>query len=336
MNISLLIDKNYSSCSILEDMEELFEWLKESNYLVVVNEELKVAGIVNQNDLIAHPTGRIIDFDFSKPTVSPDSSVIDAFNLMVLFSTNCLPVFNKVEFLGVVFINDLTRHLIKEIERYKMVFQEVTHDIRCPIANIISLNGMLEENLEKPENIELLEMSKQASSHALDILSELLLIERSENEQNAVELTDLNDFFRECLDNLKGILSTKKIELICELPNEKFPYLINKVQLKRTVHNITSNAIKFSYPGSKIHVSSIISGKQFTLTIRDRGIGIPLIEQPCIFDQFTHSSRPGTSGEQSTGLGLYFAKSCIERLRGKIWFESTEGQGTTFFVEFKT
>ncbi|GGI25139.1 ATP-binding protein [Pedobacter mendelii] len=54
------------------------------------------------------------------------------------------------------------------------------------------------------------------------------------------------------------------------------------------------------------------------------------------FDQFTESSRPGTIGESSTGLGLYLAKNCIERLKGKIWFDSAEGQGTTFFVEFKT
>jgi CBS domain-containing protein len=93
MNISKLIDKNYASCSILEDMEELFEWLKSIPYLVVINEELKVAGVVNQNDLINHPTGRIIDFDFSKPIVSPEISVNEVFKLMLSTNSNCLLVY---------------------------------------------------------------------------------------------------------------------------------------------------------------------------------------------------------------------------------------------------
>ena len=121
---------------------------------------------------------------------------------------------------------------------------------------------------------------------------------------------------------------------MCELPNKKFYYNIDRLHLKRTIHNLASNAIKFSHPNSKVHVSSDITGKTFTLKIQDQGIGIPKIKQPYIFDKFTNACRPGTHGEVSTGLGLYFAKICIERLKGKIWFTSAEGQGTIFFIEF--
>lgn len=318
-----------------DDMAPLADRLMPGHYLVVENEKKQALGLITHSDYLKNPDGKVGYCYFSEPKVSPEFSIIEALKLMSSSGKDALPVFNDNNVLqGAVTNMDLNLFLIGELDRYKLVFQKVAHDIRNPIANIIGLNGMLEENLQKPENIELLEMTKQASLHALDILSELLFIERRDSEQMGVELTDLNGFFRESLDNLTGILSPKSVELVCELPNEEFLYPIDRLQLRRTIHNIASNAIKFSHPGSKIHVSSLIAGKHFTLKIQDRGIGIPLNKQPHIFDKFTHSSRPGTSGEKSTGLGLYFAKTCIERLKGKIWFESTEGEGTTFFIEF--
>jgi len=334
MNISHIIKTDYPTVSNKEDMVAVADSLIPGHYLVVLDEDKKAVGLITHTDYLKNPNGKVVDCSFAEPKACPEFKITETLKLMSQSGKDALPVFQDDIFEGVVTNIDLNQFLISELERYKLIFQKVAHDIRNPIANIIGLNGMLEENIQKPENIELLEMTKEASMHALDILSELLFIERRDSEQMGVELTELNDFFRESLDNLTGILSPKSIELICELPNEEFLYPIDRLQLKRTIHNIASNAIKFSNPGSKIHVSSIISGKRFTLKIQDRGIGIPLNKQPHIFDKFTHTSRPGTSGEKSTGLGLYFAKTCIERLKGKIWFESIEGEGTTFFIEF--
>ena len=334
MNISHSIKTDYHTVSNKEDMAALADSLMPGHYLVVVNDQKKVLGLITHIDYLKNPDGKVGDCHFSGPKVSPEFKIVEALKLMSRSGKDALPVFRDDAFEGVVTNFDLNQFLISELDRYKLVFQKVVHDMRNPIANIIGLNSILKENLLKEENIDIIEMTQQASLHALDILSELLFIERRESEQTGVELTDLNGFFRESLDNLKGILSPKSIELVCELPNEEFMYPIDRLQLKRTVHNIASNAIKFSDPGSQIYISSLISGKHFTLTIRDRGIGIPLNKQPHVFDKFTHASRPGTDGEHSTGLGLYFAKTCIERLMGKIWFESTEGEGTTFFIEF--
>lgn len=315
-------------------MASIAERLLPGHYLVVVDGKKKPVGLITYTDYLKNPNGKVGDCNFAEPKTRPELKIIESLKLMDRSGKDALPVFQNDVFVGVVTNLDLNQFLVSELDRYKLVFQKVAHDIRNPIANIIGLNGMLEENLQKTENIELLEMTQTASLHALDILSELLFIERRESEQMGVELTDLNDFIRECLEDLTGILSHKRIELVCELPKEEFLYPIDRLQLKRTIHNIASNAVKFSNPGSKIHVASLISGKHFTLKISDRGIGIPLNKQPHVFDKFTHASRSGTGGEKSTGLGLYFAKTCIERLKGKIWFESTEGEGTTFFIEF--
>jgi signal transduction histidine kinase len=334
MNISHIIKKNYPTVSLDENMSSLAESLFPGNYLVVLNKDKNAVGLITYTDYLKNPNGKVADCNFAEPKVCPELKISETMKLMTSSGKDALPVFQDDVFEGIVTNFDLNQFLLSELDWYKLVFQKVAHDIRNPIANIIGLNGMLEENLQKPENIELLEMTKKASLHALDILSELLYIEKKENEQIGIELTDLNGFIGECLDDLKGILTPKSIKLVCELPNEEFLYPIDRLQIKRTIHNIASNAIKFSNPGSTIRVSSLIAGKHFTLKIRDRGIGIPLNKQPHVFDKFTNASRPGTQGEKSTGLGLYFAKTCIERLKGKIWFESTEGEGTTFFIEF--
>lgn len=336
MNIRQLIKKDYPTVSINDDIASIEKNLTPGSYLVVLNEKLEAIGLISYCDIFNHPAGMVKDCNLSKPPVSPDCKISEVFKLMENACTDVLPVYIDQEFVGVISHHDLTRYMVRQHDRYKLIFQQVVHDLRNPIANIIGLNRLLEENLEKPENIELTTMTKDASIHALDILSGLLFIEKNENEQSGAEITDLNKFIREGLTDLKGILTIKNIQLVCELANEEFYYLIDRLQLKRTIHNLASNAIKFSYPNSKVHVSSMILGKIFTLKIQDQGIGIPLNKQPYIFDQFTPASRPGTSGELSTGLGLYFSKACIERLKGKIWFESIEGQGTTFFVEFKT
>ena len=67
--------------------------------------------------------------------------------------------------------------------------------------------------------------------------------------------------------------------------------------------------------------------------MRDTGVGIPPSLQSTVFEKFTKANRSGTQGETTTGLGLFIAKQLVEWHNGKIWLESREGEGTTFYVE---
>ncbi|MBK7427455.1 MAG: ATP-binding protein [Saprospiraceae bacterium] len=98
-------------------------------------------------------------------------------------------------------------------------------------------------------------------------------------------------------------------------------------------NNLIANAIKFSPENSEIQISLKKSGQTAICKIKDQGIGIPEEIKHQIFDLFTEAKRSGTSGEQSFGLGLAISKQIIESHQGKIWFESEEDEGTTFFIE---
>ena len=71
------------------------------------------------------------------------------------------------------------------------------------------------------------------------------------------------------------------------------------------------------------------------LVVRDTGLGIPEARQPHVFDKFTAAARPGLYGDTTTGLGLFITKQIVEMHQGKIWLESKENGGTTFFIDFK-
>ncbi len=97
--------------------------------------------------------------------------------------------------------------------------------------------------------------------------------------------------------------------------------------------NLVNNAIKFSPIAGEIKVRLKDEQNNFVIEVEDSGIGIPDNLKSKVFDLFSEAKRYGTLGEQPFGLGLSISKQITEAHGGKIWFESTEGKGTTFFVE---
>jgi two-component system sensor histidine kinase VicK len=103
--------------------------------------------------------------------------------------------------------------------------------------------------------------------------------------------------------------------------------------LARVLDNLLSNAVKFTHPGGQITLSLQQEANKVILKVRDNGVGIPQSLQGSVFEKFTKANRSGTEGETTTGLGLFIAKQIVEWHNGKIWLESREGEGTTFYVE---
>jgi signal transduction histidine kinase len=98
------------------------------------------------------------------------------------------------------------------------------------------------------------------------------------------------------------------------------------------LRNLVSNAIKFTRPGGKVRVEAVCSNEHFIeMRVCDSGIGMNQELKDKLFLLSEKTSRPGTEGELSTGLGLLLCKEFIEKHGGKIWVESEVGKGSTFF-----
>lgn len=113
MEIRPLIDHNFYSLSILEDMQQIAEWLQKQNYYAIVDEELQTIGIVTAQDFVQNQHNQLIDHDFTKPSVRPDQNIREVFEVMKANHSPYLPVFDDQRFVGVISLWSLTERLLK-------------------------------------------------------------------------------------------------------------------------------------------------------------------------------------------------------------------------------
>jgi two-component system NtrC family sensor kinase len=104
----------------------------------------------------------------------------------------------------------------------------------------------------------------------------------------------------------------------------------NPVRLRQVFDNVVGNAIKYSNDAGEVLISVRGEGEQVILQVKDNGPGIPLQDQPHIFDKFYRGRN--ISKHEGSGLGLAIVKSIIDAHGGRIWVESTPGQGSSFFI----
>jgi signal transduction histidine kinase len=122
----------------------------------------------------------------------------------------------------------------------------------------------------------------------------------------------------------------KRIGLTISIPGE-LEIRADTHMFETIIRNLISNAIKFTISGGKVNVTANYKGDHYVVVkISDFGIGMAPELRDKLFQIDEKTSRPGTEGETSTGLGLLLCKEFIERHRGKIWVESSVGQGSTF------
>ena len=109
---------------------------------------------------------------------------------------------------------------------------------------------------------------------------------------------------------------------------------IDPPRMEQVISNLLTNAIKYSPQGGSIVVTVGTDGADHAVEIRvqDGGIGIPLHQQARIFGRFMRADNARAAGISGTGLGLYLCRALVEQHAGRLWFESGEGEGTTFFV----
>ena len=206
----------------------------------------------------------------------------------------------------------------------------MAHDLRNPIGASSSLASLLLEDSDmNEEHRHMLELIRSSSESSLKMITDLLQSNQS-NEHLVKEPTDLRELLQYCAEQLR-FKAEEKIQTI-HLDADPIVLDINREKIWRVLSNLITNAIKFSPSGAEIRVNMHRTPTGAQISVGDQGMGIPQALRDKIFDSFTESRRSGTSGEESFGLGLSISKQIIEAHEGRIWFESEEGKGTTFFI----
>jgi signal transduction histidine kinase len=140
------------------------------------------------------------------------------------------------------------------------------------------------------------------------------------------ELIRLLPIVNESIILILELAKNKKIEITYDIP-DGIEVFADGIILQSLIRNLVSNAVKFTHKGGKIHLSAIITDdKNAVIAIRDSGIGMNHNIADNLFRLGAQTSRYGTDGEPSTGLGLFICKEFIEKHGGNIWVESEEGR----------
>ena len=334
MTISRFIKNDFLVVDAYDGISSVRNSLSD-NEAVVVMDQNRPVGMLTANDVLRKQHHLVIDCMEPKPKLSPAQSVREVLAVMKQAHSEALPVYNdNKDLMGVIYKNDIVDYLCQAVEKQRSMVQVMVHDLKSPLANISSINELLQQDILKEEDKKLLFYSRQSCEIATDIINELLASEMIENDALSLATLELNSFIKECILSINGLVSQKEITLLDLLPQQEYYFQGDKSKLQRALHNVLYNAIKFTPQGGTIEVSCVAEADYFTLQIKDSGIGIPLANQPDIFQKFTKTKRKGTNGESSTGLGMYITKQIVDQHRGEIWFESKEGEGTTFFLRF--
>ncbi|TYZ07861.1 PAS domain S-box protein [Hymenobacter lutimineralis] len=216
------------------------------------------------------------------------------------------------------------------------------HDLKSPISNIQLLIDLLrrEEALQllQPADAQhnvhkLLSLIEQACTEAEVLLKDVLYLGQLEATKLETHQTNLGAFLTERLLVFRVVAQDKGITLELDLPQVPLMANIHADKFGRILDNLLTNAMNFTPPGGSICVRLQQHEGNIRLVVKDTGLGIPQELQAKVFDKFSTASRSGLYGDTTTGLGLFITKQIVELHEGKIWLESTEGEGTTFFID---
>ncbi|MFA6529605.1 MAG: ATP-binding protein, partial [Patescibacteria group bacterium] len=234
-----------------------------------------------------------------------------------------------------------TKLINEELQKLDVAKDEfvsiASHQLRTPLTALKGYTGMLLDGDAGPVNEkqhEYLTEIKNANDRMISLITALLNVSRVDLDVFIVEPEPI-DFKKVAEDVLKD-LQMKIVEkkLTVETAFEKNIPIINAdLNIVRMVfQNLLTNALKYTASGGKINISIKKDGANILIAVADTGYGIPKNVQSKIFTKMFRADNARVNDPDGTGLGLYIIKSTLEKTGGKIWFESTENKGSTFYV----
>lgn len=212
----------------------------------------------------------------------------------------------------------------------------VTHEIRVPMTSIKGYTDLLRQGVIGPVNeqqLNFLNTIRNNVERMSTLVSNLSDISHIETGRLKVQLADiyLRISLEEALNSLNLKLAEKEQTLTVDLPANLPPVRADSIRLVQVLHNLLSNAHKYTPPKGKIAVHASPTGSFVRVEVSDTGIGIRPEDQSLLFTQFFRSEDPAVREQQGWGLGLCVAKRLVDIMGGEVGVQSQVGEGSTFW-----
>ena len=339
-------EKNKTKAALVSLVDGLIVFDKEKN-IVLVNPEAERILNIKEKEVVNKKINQIIGSDNLNELYKALGRKIEwtgqKYELVLgksfkrFFQVSITPVVVNDKTIGLMIVlHDITRG--KEIERLKTEFVSIAaHQLRTPLSAIKwTLRMILDGDVGKlsQEQIDFLDKGYRSNERMIALVDDLLNVARIEEGRFVCNTSpySLEEILEEIISGSSEIIQKKNIKLSFEKPKGPSPKVkVDKEKIILAIQNLLDNAIRFSEPGGNVTISVKYDKINAEIMIKDVGIGIPVSQHDRIFSKFFRAENAVKSETEGTGFGLFICKNIIDAHHGKIWFESEENKGSTFW-----
>jgi two-component system, OmpR family, phosphate regulon sensor histidine kinase PhoR len=219
------------------------------------------------------------------------------------------------------------------LERVRRDFvANVSHELRTPLASVrLLIETLLHGALEEPETAtRMLNQMLGEVDSITQLAQELLDLSLIESGQMPMQVAraNLRDIIDEQITHYEAMTQQKRLRVEDQVPIG-LTVEVDRKMIGRVLGNLIHNAIKFTSDGGQIAIGAAAADDKIRVSVADTGVGIPAEDLPRVFERFYKVDR--ARGKSGTGLGLAIARHVVEAHGGRIWVESVEGKGATFY-----
>jgi len=262
------------------------------------------------------------------------------------------PVMRRGSLVYLVILQDLTT--IRRLETIRRDFiSNISHELRTPLASLRAVVETLQDGAlaDPPAATRFLSRAEHEVDTLTQMVEELLELSRIESGRVPLKLsaTAVRDLIQQPLERFRAQARRDEVQLVVKIPDDLPLVLADASRVQQVVNNLVHNALKFT-PHGEVTVSAFADSDapravrdklagappSVVIAVADTGVGIPAEDLPRIFERFYKSDRARTRGRGGTGLGLAIARHIVQAHNGRIWAESKEGKGSTFYFSLRT
>ncbi|MCX7599777.1 MAG: ATP-binding protein, partial [Armatimonadetes bacterium] len=233
-------------------------------------------------------------------------------------------------------LEEVNQQLRRATEAKSYFLATMSHELRAPLNSIIGFTELLlDETYGKlnERQREFLRDVQRASGHLLKLINDVLELARMEAGRITLQPAPVrvDQLFRDVFSLVRGAASEKNQRLEFSVQPEDLMVMADEHRAKQVLVNLATNAIGYSPPNTSIRIEARPSGSMVIFAVADQGPGISPEDHERIFREFERIERGSYQAASGFGLGLPIAKYLVERHGGRIWLESTLGEGSTFY-----
>ncbi len=320
--------------SIIASIEDGVIVLDENANIVFINRVVREAFGLGRKDVVGKPVQEAINHPDLRAFLARSSDTPVKYHEINfddgrIFNAQHTPIPHIGSAITMV---DIT--YLKKLDQLKNDFvHTVSHDLRSPLTAVMGYTELVQRagplNEQQEQFLHRIQASVQSITTLVNDLLDLGRLEAGFDARR--ESVHLENILQYSLDMLEGLAKKKNIQISKEIVSGLPALRANPIRIRQMLDNLIGNAIKYTPDGGKVQVGIQAEDSQLILQVSDTGPGIPADEQNRIFEKFYRATNV-VEGSKGSGLGLAIVKSIVDSHQGRVWVESTLGQGSSFFV----